>query len=372
MLPSVTRRLTPAAQSSRHAAPPPPPRPRCPPSHPQLLLTEAALAPRAHRELAAQLVFESLGAPAAHFALPAALTLYAAGVTTGLVVDCGEGATSVVPVYEGRVLDAAVQRVELAGRDVTDALRGHLRRAVYDSGAVDGDALGGSSSSSSSGGGGAAASRAGGGGSHRYYGGALGPTAGSSAELELVRELKEAACFVRPRGGGGGVVGGGDGGQARAAAAAHVGDAPGGDEFYSLPDGQRVRLAREARALSAEVLFAPRALLGSEAPSVPEAVALALGGSPLELREALLASVHVAGGTTCMRGFGQRLLEELRAVTPQGARIRISAPAARAHSAWIGGSIFASLGTFREALVTKAQYDECGAGALAAGSRGHR
>jgi hypothetical protein len=92
----------------------------------------------------------------------------------------------------------------------------------------------------------------------------------------------------------------------------------------------------------------------------------------LELREALLGSMHLAGGTTCLRGFGARLRDELRRVTPQGARIRISAPASRAHSAWTGGSILASLGTFREALITKAQYDECGAGALVGGSRGHR
>ena len=49
-----------------------------------------------------QVAVETLGASAVCLANQAVLTLYADGHTEGVVVDCGEGVTQVVPIYEGR------------------------------------------------------------------------------------------------------------------------------------------------------------------------------------------------------------------------------------------------------------------------------
>ena len=277
--------------------------------------------------------------PGLHVALPAVLTLYAAGDTTGLVVDSGEGVTSIVPVYEGHALPKAVQRLEIAGYDVTQALRLHLRRASFISAPA-------SSSSSSV-----------------AYGSAFGPTLHTSAELEVVRELKEAACYVAK-----------DPKAEAAAFAKAARAAPGGSAIsssnsmtgeYRLPDGHLVRLG-EDRFQAAEVLFKPSTSLGGfpEQPGIHEGVALALHYTEVDLRETMLASMHLAGGTTCMRGFGDRLLAELRQLTPPSTHIRISAPATRKTSAWTGGSIYASLSTFQSALVTKAEWEEHGASIL--------
>jgi len=50
------------------------------------------------------------------------LSLYATGKTTGVVFASGYSLTSAVPIYEGFALSHAVQRMNLAGKHLTDYL----------------------------------------------------------------------------------------------------------------------------------------------------------------------------------------------------------------------------------------------------------
>ncbi|CAL2048151.1 unnamed protein product [Caenorhabditis brenneri] len=92
-----------------------------PKDHP-VLLTEAPLNPKENREKMVEIMFEHFKVPAFYVAIPAVLSLYASGRTTGIVVDSGYEVTHVVPVYEGVAVSHAILRLDVAGKNLTDYL----------------------------------------------------------------------------------------------------------------------------------------------------------------------------------------------------------------------------------------------------------
>jgi centractin len=265
-----------------------------PEEHP-VLLTEAALNPRKHRDQAAEIFFETFNVPALFVSIQAVLALYASGRTTGIVLDSGDGVTHAVPVYEGFAISSAIRRNDLAGRDVTEHLSLLLRKEQ-------------------------------------------GFRTTTSAEMEVVREVKEQACFValEPKR------------EEREWLATRQGDQ------YKLPDGRILDLALE-RFRAPEILFSPE-LVGSEAEGIPALLVSSINKVDLDLRGDLYQNIVLSGGTTTTRGFGERLLREVRSRVQDGATVKIYAPAERRYSTWMGGSILAGLSTFRRMWVSNEEY----------------
>jgi actin-related protein len=71
-----------------------------PREHP-VLLTEPPNNPLGNRIKTAQIFFESFQVPKLFFHPSSVLSLYARGLTTGIVLDVGDGVTSASAIYEG-------------------------------------------------------------------------------------------------------------------------------------------------------------------------------------------------------------------------------------------------------------------------------
>ena len=275
--------------------------------HP-LLLTETPHNSSAHRRHLAQLIFETFRAPALFLAPPAVLSLYASGRTTGVVLDVGHGSTHCIPVYEGYALPHSIVRSDLGGMDVDDRLKLMLRK----------------------------------------FGGLALET---TAEYEFCTKMKEEICYVNATNDVGGSA---TGGQASTTSTQTTSKTV----PYQLPDGQIINISDQERT-SPEVLFNP-SLFGSEALPVHDTLLSSIAQSDLELRSTLYSNIVLSGGTSQTPGFGERLLYEVRKKAPQHVKIRISAPPERECSAWVGGSILASLATFKSMWITKEEYEEEG------------
>lgn len=131
---------------------------------------------------------------------------------------------------------------------------------------------------------------------------------------------------------------------------------------YTLPDGNVVEIG-PARFRAPELLFRPD-LIGEECEGIHEVLSYSIQKSDVDLRKTLYSNIVLSGGSTLFKGFGDRLLSELKKLAPKDIKIRISAPQERLYSTWIGGSILASLDTFRKMWVSKREYHEEGVKAI--------
>ena len=87
-----------------------------------VLLVESPRSTLSDKSKWAEMLFEKFRCPSICIGSSPAFCVYAAGRTSGLVVDCGAGITTTVPVFEGMSLTHAAIVVEHAGQDVSQRL----------------------------------------------------------------------------------------------------------------------------------------------------------------------------------------------------------------------------------------------------------
>jgi len=274
---------------------------RVDPAEHKTFLTEAPMNPKANREKMTQILFESFSVPAMYVAIQAIMSLYASGRTSGIVLDSGDGVSHVVPVFEGYSLNHALQRLDLAGRDLTS----HMLRLLRDRTPIDLD---------------------------------------NSSGREIVRGLKEDACFV-----------------ALDYEKALAGGAMNSDleKTYELPDGSSITLGDE-RFRVPEVLFQTN-MLGKEAPGIHELTHASVQRCDIDLRRTLYSNIVLSGGTTMFDGLGERVTKEVKILAPANVKVRVVAPEERKYSVWMGGSVLSGLSSFADMWITQEEYEEAGA-----------
>jgi actin, other eukaryote len=263
-----------------------------------VMLTEAPQNPKKNREKILQIMFERFNVPASYVAVQGVLSLYASGRTTGIVLDIGDGVTHCIPIFEGYNIPYAINRYDLAGRDVTD----YLQRLLEDKGI----------------------------------------RLKTSSEREIVRDIKEKLvyCAVDYQ------------------EEEKLYKKKNMTRNYTLPDGNVIRVGDEMFK-SAELLFDPE-LIGKEFKGIDHAVYDSIQKTDIDIRKYLFDNIVLSGGTTMIKNIDQRLSKGLDILKPSKLTTTIIAPIERRYSVWLGGSILSSLDSFHNAWITKNDYEEAG------------
>ncbi len=272
---------------------------RVDPSEHAVMLTEPPLNPRENREKMTEIMFETFNVPALYIATQAVLSLYSSGRMTGCVLDIGDGVAHIVPIFEGFALSHAIQRVDLAGRDVTYYLQRLLQQRGF-----------------------------------KFQ---------SSSELEIVREIKEKLCYVAldP--------------EKEMLLSKKV---AGMEKSFMLPDGETIRVGLE-RFLAPECFFNP-SVVGKDLEPLDDYLVKAISECDVDLRRELYGNIVLSGGSTMYPGMKERLTKEVKEQIPESVDVKVISPPERMYSVWIGGSILGSLKTFDKMWLTRQEYKELG------------
>ena len=323
--------------------------------HP-LMIAEPLTTTRQAREKLVELIFEKHAPPALFLAKNSVLSSFAVGRPTSLVIDCSASGTTVSAVHDGYALTKAMHRSPLGGAALTDLMlrtlgtsgvdvrpRYSFKRVATASGDFNVTPVN-----------------------------TPGVTASFALHKrgEIAADIKESCCRLLDT-------------TFHEQEATAAPSAP-----YELPDGKPIEVGVERYKLP-ELLFNP-SLLGSfpsgmdvspgtagslvaelgaasaagTLKGIPAAVLDVVNRCDVDIRREMFGGVVLTGAGSLFPNLKERLERELGEAAPATVKLKVLASAStpeRKYSVWLGGSILASLGSFQQLWMSKAEYEEHGA-----------
>ncbi|MFW9990249.1 MAG: zinc ribbon domain-containing protein [Candidatus Odinarchaeota archaeon] len=175
------------------------------------------------------------------------LSLFSVGLTTGLVIESGDGLTWVAPIINGQIIQHAVQKIPIAGIDVNQNFKSLLMRE--------------------------------------------GTSISSSAADEIIQEIKEKNCYF--------------------VLDSNISPKAGEMFSVPMPDGSTINVPTYILYQAPEVLFNPGMLGYGNIMNIPQAVIASLRVIDNHYWNELLSHIVFAGGNLSYSGFQERFESEL-------------------------------------------------------------
>lgn len=195
-------------------------------------------------------MFETFRVPSLCVASTSVLSLFSAGLVTGLVVECGHGVSQSVAIHEGSAVEHSVVRLGTAGNALTDDLKWAVEIST-------------------------------------------GLGFSTIAEREIINKIKK-TCYV--------AVDGVD---------AESFSSPQPIE-YVLPDGQVIKIGSERYTVPEALFRSSQGELGASAIGLHRMSLQSIENCDASIQEALFGNVVLAGGSTMFPGISKRMSNELR------------------------------------------------------------
>ena len=274
-------------------------------SHP-VIVSESPFAPYQDKVEMARILFEDLNVEHLYITNTSTLALYANGRTTGIVVDVGYERTTCVPIYEGFVLNHAILKIELGGKNLTEYLCELINNNLIED--------------------------------QKYK---------NPNQKSMINEVKEKICVVA---------------EDYDSEYKKLQDNKNLMEVYKFPEGSGKEIYYSSEKFQCpELLFQPN-LHGQDSHGIHEVCYKSINKCEADITRDLYLNTILCGGSTLFMKIKNRFHKELQSLAPTGKNVNVIAPPERKYSAWLGGSILASLDNFRQTMfVSKKDYLDMGA-----------
>ncbi|KAJ5075064.1 actin-7-related [Anaeramoeba ignava] len=270
------------------------------PSETPILLAETILTPKKDREKVTEIMFEKFQVSQFYVGFQEVLSLYANGRTTGIVIDLGEEISRGIPIIEGYSVPNSIFSVDIGGSDLTEYLIQMINQKNYPF-------------------------------TH-------------SLEKQVFQEIKEKICYV---------------------------DMDFNDKMeipfqsnleneidFDLGDGNVIKLGNE-RIKCPEAFFKPL-LIGKEEPAIHETVFNSIMKFEPSKQKDFLCHILLTGRSSFFPGIQERFQAELYSLLNPKTPLKVVLNQDFKYTAWVGGSILASLTCNYHMWIRKEEYKESG------------